>query len=168
VPFAESLAEESFVGLALGGIEDGERLAELSAALVALLNRVLVADRVDPAELELVRETAGRARDTVSLGLEQAAAGDVAQATRLLAATPVHELFRIGYGLTREVARRAQALERAAVVDPSLDALLEARPLFPCELDEPPSAGSRPFRSLKDVRAVAAFLEHLEHEVRTE
>jgi hypothetical protein len=167
-PFAESLGEDSFLGHALAGIDDAERLAGLSAALVALLNRVLVADRVDPAELELVRETAARARDTVSLGLEHAAGGDLGAARRVLVETPVHELFRIGYSLTLELARRAQALERAAVVEPALDPLLAPRPLYPCELDQPPTGGARPFRTIADLRAAAAYVEHLEHEALTE
>jgi hypothetical protein len=115
-----------------------------------------------------VRETAARARDTVSLGLEHVSGSDVGRARRLLAETPVHDLFRIGYSLTLELGRRAQALERDAIVDPALDALLAPRPLYPCELDQPPSGGARPFRSVADVRAAAAFVEHLEHEVRTE
>jgi hypothetical protein len=167
-PFADSLGEDTFLGLALAGIDDATRLSTLSAALVALLNRVLVADRIDPAELELVRETAARARDTVSLGLEHAADGNLERARRVLVETPVHELFRTGYSMTLELARRAQALERAAVVEPALDALLAPRPLYPCELDQPPSGGARPFRTVADLRAAATFVEHLEHEVRTE
>lgn len=154
-PFAESLGEDSFLGRTLARIDDPERLTELSGALVALLNQVLVADRVDPADVEKVREIAARARDTVALGLEHASASDIARATGVLAKTSVHELFRIGYALTHELGRRAQALERAAVIDPSLDALLEPRPLFPCELDHPPIAGARPFRAVADVQAAA-------------
>jgi hypothetical protein len=167
-PFAESLGEDSFLGRTLARIDDPDRLTELSGSLVALLNQVLVADRVDPADLEKVGEVAARARDTVSLGLEHASGGDAARASALLGETSVHELFRIGYGLTHELGRRAQALERAAVIDPSLDSLLEPRPLYPCELDQPPTGGARPFRTVADVLAAGAFLEHLEHEVRTE
>lgn len=167
-PFAESLAEDSFLGLALAEVSDPERLAGLSAALVALLNHVLVADRIDPADLELVRETAARARDTVSLGLEHAAGADPARAAHVLVTTSVPELFRVGYTLTLELARRARSLERAAVVEPALDALLAARPLYPCELDRPPSAGARPFRTLADVRAADRYLARLEAETRAE
>lgn len=162
VPFAESLGGESFLGRVLAEIDDADLVARLSAGLVALLNWVLVADRVDPADLDMVREVSARGRDTISLGLEWTAEGDVARARSILEATPLAELFRTGYSLSARLGRRAVALDRAGVIDPSIDPLLEPRPLFPCALDPVPTAGARPFRSVADVAAVEAHLAGVE------
>jgi hypothetical protein len=129
---------------------------------VGLLNRVLVADRVDAADVDGVRETTARARDTVSLGLDHLGGGEVTRAAELLTRVGLADLFRVGYSLTAVLARRARALDRAGVVDPNLDALVGARPLFPRALDAEPVAGERPFRTVADVQAVAAYLGALD------
>jgi hypothetical protein len=122
---------------------------------------VLVADRVDAADVDLVRETTARARDTVSLGLDRLTGGDVARARDVLARVGFVELFRLGYSLTAELARRARALDRAGVIDPNLDALLGPRPQYPRALDPEPVAGERPFRATADVRVMEAYLGSL-------
>lgn len=160
-PFAEALGGDSLFERALAELDDATLLSALSAAIVSLLNRVLVADRIDPADLERVRETTARARDTLSLGLERLSDGDLARATALLARLDVDEVFRVGWSLTASLGRRARELERRAIVDPDLDAVLAARPLFPGGLDVPPSAGDRPFRSVADLHAVDAYLTDL-------
>lgn len=161
-PFADSLGDDSFLGRVLADIDDAARIATLAAAIVALLNRVLVADGIAPADLEAVHDASARARDTLAVGLEQLAAGDVGRAKAVLATIPLARIFATGYSLGAALGRRARALERAGVVDPGLDPLLEPRPLFPCALDHPPTAGARPLRSVEDVRAVEAFLAELE------
>jgi hypothetical protein len=137
-------------------------VATLTAALVALLNRVLVADRIDPADLDAVHAASVRARDTISLGLDWTSDGDPAHARAVLATTPVVDLFRVGYSLTAALGRRAVRLEREGVIEPVLDPLVEPRPLFPRALDPQPRDGARPFRSVADVRAADACLTALE------
>ena len=166
VPFADVLGGDSLLERALAEVDDADRLGTLSAALVALLNRVLVADRIDPGDVDTVRETTARARDTVSLALDHLSGGDVARAAALLSQAGFVELFRVGHSLTAQLARRARVLDRADVFDPNLDALLEPRPLFPCGLDAEPTAGERPFRSVADVRVVEAYLGTLEDPTR--
>jgi hypothetical protein len=161
VAFAESLGEEGFLGRVLGTIDDGALLGGLSEALVMLLNRVLAADLVDAGDLDRVRETSARVRDTVSLGLEHAADGAVGRAEGLLRTVPLLTLFRIGYSLALPIARRGQALRGAGVDDPDLLPLLEPRPLFPRALDVPPLAGARPFRTRTDVESIDARLREL-------
>ncbi len=161
-PFAEALGSESLVERVLAEIDDAGLLARLAASLVALLNRVLVADLVDPADLDLVRETTARVRDTLSLGLDRLSGGDVAAAAAIVGRLPLGDLFRVGWSLVADLAQRARALDRADVIDPNLDPLLAPRPLFPAALDPTPTAGARPFRSTADVAAVDAYLRDLE------
>jgi hypothetical protein len=123
---------------------------------------VLVADRVDAADVDLVRETTARARDTVSLALDHLTGGDVARATALLSQVGFVELFRIGYSLTAALARRARALDRAGVIDPNLDALLGPRPLYSYGVDPEPAGGERPFRTIADLRAMERLVADLE------
>src|SRR6185503_7876114 len=137
-------------------------LATLSASLVALLNRVLVADQVDAADVDLVRETTARVRDTLSLGLDRLAGGDGGRAVDVLTQVALTDVFRVGYSLTAALARRARALDRAGVIDPNVDALIGTRPLFPGALDAEPVGGERPFRSVADLQIVDDYLTDLE------
>jgi hypothetical protein len=162
VPFADSLGEESFLGRVLLEIDDAALMTMLSTGIVAVLNLVLVADRVDPADVETVHEASARARDTLALGLEHLASGDVGRAKAILAATPPTYVFQVGYSLGAALGRRARALDQAGIDAPSLDALLEPRAMFPSALDPEPTAGVRPMRSVADLRAVEAFLAELE------
>ncbi|MCW5891094.1 MAG: hypothetical protein KIT14_11160 [bacterium] len=164
LPLGEPLGEDSFLGRVLAGIDDPKLLGPLAQMLVALVNRVLAADRVDPADVETVRAVAARARDTLSLGLEYLAGGELGRARGVLASAPLLLIFRVGHALTAALQRRAQPLHREGMGfdEPDLDALVETRPLFPGGLDDPPMAGPRPFRSLTDVRRVEAWLDELE------
>ena len=162
VPFAEVLGGDSLLERALAAVDDAELLATLSASLVSVLNRVLVADRVDAADVDLVRDTTARARDTVSLALDHLGGGDVARATELLSQVGFVDLFRVGYSLTAALARRARVLDRAGVIDPNLDALLEPRPRFSRGLDPEPAGGERPFRTVADLRAMEQLVATLE------
>jgi hypothetical protein len=164
VPFAEAFGGDALFDRALALVDDADLLARLSTGLVALLNRVLVADSVDPADVDQVRETTGRARDTVALALDHLSGGDLAAASALLARTPLVDLFRVGATLVADLAARARSLDRDGVIDADLDALLAARPLFPGGLDAPPTAGERPFRTVADLDAVDAHLRDLERD----
>jgi hypothetical protein len=97
----------------------------------------------------------------LSLGLERLSGGDVREAALLLARVEVDEIFGVGWSITAAVGRRARELERQAIVDPDLDAMLTPRPLFPRGLDPDPEAGERPFRTLADVRTAEAYLTDL-------
>jgi hypothetical protein len=164
VPFADAFGGDTLLERALADIDDPDTLARVSASLVALLNRVLVADRVDPSDVDRVREVTARARDTLSLFLDRATGGDVSSATVLLERAPLVDVFRGGATLVADLAARARALDHAGVTDPNLDPLLETRPLFPCALDPEPTAGERPFRTVADLAAIDAYLRDLERD----
>jgi hypothetical protein len=156
--FVEPLAEETFLGRALAALDDPALLDDVTAALVVLLNRVLSADRVALAEPDVVRAAVVRARDTLSVGLEYLTDAQVERAPAVLAGVALHRVFRAGHSLTLELRRLASQLRARGVDDPDLDPLLAPRPELPGALDQPPRAGSRPFRSLDDVRRTAAWL----------
>jgi len=142
-----------------GAIEDQRFAEDVAAALIAVVNRALSADRVDPCDLDRVRSVSTRALATVSLGLEYLSDGSIEGGVRVLAGTPLITIFRVGFSLTVELARLAQRLHQRGVDDPNLDPLLTKRPLFPRAFDTPPFAGGRPFRSLSDVHRVRRYLE---------
>ncbi len=158
-PFARPLAEESFLGNVLASIEDQNIVESITAHMVALFNRVLTADRVDPSDMEAVQEAAARARDLLSTGLEYLAQRDESSAGLVLLRTSLTNIFRAGISLAIDQARRARKLRDGGSDDPNLDPLLQPRPQYPRGLDEPAVAGVRPFRRLADVERVAAYLD---------
>jgi hypothetical protein len=164
LPLGDPMGEDSFLGRVLATIDDPRLLGTLAPALVSLVNRVLSADRIDPADVDTVRTVAARARDTLSLGLEYLAGDEIGRARGVLATAPLILVFRVGYALTAALQRRAQPLHRDGMHfdEPDLEPLVEPRPLFPGGLDDPPVSGARPFRSLADVRRVETWLGELE------
>lgn len=156
--FAWSFGEDSFLTRALRRLVDARLVEHLGATLLALFNRVLAADHVDPADIDAVRDTLSRAHDTLSLGLEQVSGGDLERATVALERAPLLFVFRVGFSLTVDLARVAKRRRDAGDLDPNLDPLLETRPLYPRGLDDPPGGGTRPFRTLADVARADRFL----------
>lgn len=156
--FASSFRSESFLTRVLDGIGEARLIEQLGSALLAMLNRVLAADRIDPADIDAVQDTVQRAHDTLSLGLEHLADDHVARGSALLERMPLLQIFRVGYSLTVDLAQRAKQLRQGGSDDANLDPLLEPRPLYPRALDSPPLGGARPFRTVEDVRKVAGYL----------
>jgi Family of unknown function (DUF6178) len=162
--FAGELSDDTFLGRVLATIDDAAPLNMLMARLIALLNRVLAADRISPSDLDAVGAATARARDTLSLGLEVLAEGDVSRGRTVLLQLGMVDLFRVGFSLSIELRRTAKRLRAAGVDDPDLLPLLPPRPEFPCALDDAPTAGQRPFRTREDLRRVAARLGVLARE----
>ncbi|MCX8073903.1 MAG: DUF6178 family protein [Candidatus Binatia bacterium] len=159
IPVAEAFEDGGFFAQAFRSIADEALAQDLAEALVALVNRVLCADRCDPGELEQVRSVSARALATLSVGLEYLADGSLERAPLVLAKVPLVTIFRVGFSLTAELGRLAQRIYQRGIDDPNLDPLLAKRPLFPRAFDTPPLAGDRPFRSLADVATVRRYLE---------
>ena len=148
----------------------GDELDDLRFALVALTNRVLAADRIAPGDDEAVGEVIDRLGATLDLAVERLGQGDDERGAAALRTIPLARLFRLGVSLCGKVKRLAVTLRREgpfgaqgfklAESDDAtvLEAVTRLRPMFPRLLDEPPSAGERPFRHLVDLaRAVAAI-----------
>ncbi len=121
---------------------DPEAAERVDRQLVAAANAVLVADAVDPADLEAVRRAVESARAMLELGLEAAAGSDESRAAEALAATPLKRLFQRGFGRVLELRWRAERLfgpggagtREAPLLDPplgeALAALARRRPLY--------------------------------------
>jgi hypothetical protein len=125
--FLATLARDSLLDRAAAALAPEDREA-VEQQLVAAGNAVLVADAVDVADLEAVRDAFGAARTYLELGLEKLAGQDVARAADVLAATPVKRLFQEGFGRILELAWRAERLFKDGKVGtraaPFLDAPL--------------------------------------------
>jgi hypothetical protein len=149
----------------------GDELDDLRFALVALTNRVLAADRIAPGDDEAVAAVLDRLLATLDLATERLAQGDDERGAAALRTIPLARLFRLGVSLCGKVKRLALTLRREgpfgargfdlAETDDAtvLEAVSRLRPMFPRLLDDPPSAGERPFRHLTDLARAAAAVE---------
>jgi hypothetical protein len=151
----------------------GDDLDQLRAALVALTNMVLAADRVTPGDDAAVAAVLERMSATLDVAVERLAANDDARGAEALRSVPLIRLFRLGVSVVGKVRRLALALKRRGPLGPGgyalaepedatvLDAVTRLRPLFPRLLDDRPAAGERPFQSLSDVARATAAIERV-------
>jgi hypothetical protein len=173
---AAELDSASPFAQAFGRVTDAAERAELNAALAALANRYLAAERVDPADDAAVAAHLGRLRAALDLGVEylarQGGAFDEDRAVDAVRTVAPGRLFRVGVSLTGKLRALARALLRrgpfATVADLSLTEEPEATvlasvnrfvPLYPRLLDDPPANGERPISSLADVARLTAAIE---------
>jgi hypothetical protein len=135
--FLATLASGSLLDRAAARL-DPEAREPVEAQIVAAANAVLVADAVDPGDVDAVRAAFEAARGYLDLGLDRLAAGDEARAAEALAATPVKRIFQEGFGRVLELSWRARELRRRAgadarfgsPVDEALAALAGKRPRY--------------------------------------
>jgi len=170
LPPAGSLLARAAEGLTV------ERRQVLEVELVAAANATLVADGIDPSDLEAVRAAVEAARALVELGLSARTAGDDAAAGATLETSPLKRLFQEGFGRLLRLRWRAEKVcaalgERTLgpPLDEALAALCRRRPrYFPgleadrADWGSPAAAayGERPFLSERDLaRAEAALAE---------
>lgn len=170
---AERLGTTSPFARAVSGIQDAAELAELHAALVALSNRVLSADRIVPSNVDGIAATLARVQATLDLGVESLARGVDADALAAVRTIPLVRLFRVGVSVVGKLRRLSGALRtgNAFRIPPVgldlferedvevLEALGRPRPMFPLRLEDPAANGERPFASLVDVALATAAVE---------
>jgi hypothetical protein len=173
VVMADRLAGATPFASAVAGLTSAAEAADLHSALVALCNRVLSADRVSPGDDPAVAAVLARVAATLDLAVEFLSRGDDAAGVAALRLVPLPRLFRLGVSLVGKLHKLALSLVRDspfAALRPAVDlwepedaevlaALTRLRPLFPRLLDNPPTAGERPFGSLHDLAAATAGLE---------
>jgi hypothetical protein len=107
--FLATLARGSRLDRAAAALPPEER-ERFEPQLVAAANAVLVADAVDPADVEAVRAAFESARALLELGLETHGGTDTDADARALAETPVKRLFQEGFGRILELKWRAERL----------------------------------------------------------
>jgi len=173
--FLAAFARGSLLDRAMARLAPEDRDA-VEPQIVAAANAVLVADAIDPGELERVRGAFESARAYLELGLEKLAGRDEARAAETLTATPVKRIFQEGFGRVLELSWRAKKiLERAgegtrlgSPLDEALAALVARRPRYFPGVETPRAAWgtveaaaheAREFRSPEDLaRAEDALL----------
>jgi hypothetical protein len=158
-------------------LEDGELVRRIESELVALANAVLVADGVDPGNLEGVAESLTRLRDQIELGLSWGTSPSerLEVATRRLADHPPRRLFSVGHGLALRLGSEARQAIAGAPLDraraplarlPELGrevvlALKARRPAYAAALDGADAPGRRPLRTPEDVARVRDALSEV-------
>ena len=162
---------------ALRAIEDPVRVRAIESELLPLANAVMVADRVEPGDLERIRDVLDRLRAYLELALTHGVGPEpiVEVARRRLETCSLRTLFRAGYTITLKLATSARALiERGAFrvgADPlglleevdrgAVEALLTRRPMCSTGLEGARPPGTRPFRTPADVKRVRGALDEL-------
>jgi hypothetical protein len=173
VVMADRLAGATPFARAAAGVTSPTEAATLHAALVALCNRVLSADRVSPGDDPAVATALGRVAATLDLAVEFLSRGNAEAGVAAVRQVPMTKLFRLGVSLVGKLHKLARSLVRNssfAALRPAVDlwepddaevieALTKLRPLFPCLLDQPPTTGERPFGSLHDLATATAAAE---------
>jgi uncharacterized protein DUF6178 len=141
--------------------------------LMALANRVLVADGGDAGSIETHALVMERAGAYVGISLEARGATEGAAAAAVLAEVPVVELFREGYGRAAALQSRARVMLKdgwgrgAARAEELIDAPLRARvralllprPLYVAFAEGEEAVAARDFRTLAEIDETRVTLE---------
>jgi hypothetical protein len=177
-PFASGEETAAPPGFFLAAGQPRDLLAEVLAAgidqsttweLAFLVNKVMMADRVDVGDLREVQTATETVYRYLNLALEHLSANDATVAARLLDGSYLEELFRVGFSLTLRLQRRAAALTTGAI-RPYLagpfrglvEALGRPRPKLFEGLERADRGGERPFAGRRDLDLAAAWLDRLE------
>ncbi|WP_242344819.1 DUF6178 family protein [Anaeromyxobacter terrae] len=181
--FLATLAKASLLDRAFAALSPAERDG-VERQIVSAANAVLVADAVDPGDLEAVRAAFEAARAYLELGLEKLAGGDEPRAAEALGETPVKRIFQEGFGRVLELRWRAERILAAAggaerfrsPLSEMLAALVRRRPRYFPGIEAPreewgtPMAAAfepRHFRSSEDLSRTAAALDAAEAEAKS-
>jgi hypothetical protein len=180
--FLATFASGSLLDRAVARLDLAAREA-VEAQIVAAANATLVADAVDPADLDAVRAAFEAARGYLDLGLDRLAGADEGKAAEALSTTPVKRIFQEGFGRVLELSWRARDLRRRAAerrfgapLDETLAALSGKRPRYFPGVEAPDSewgtiaaAGHEPrhFRTPDDLARTARALDRAEERLRS-
>lgn len=161
--FLAPLPEGTLLARAAAGLSPDDRRA-LELQLLGAGNAVMVADGIDPVDLDQVRAAVAGARAMVELGLGAVAGGEEARAAEALVTTPVKRLFQEGFGRVLQLCWRAERLlkgggagsRRAPLLDAplgeALTALSSRRPRYWPGLELPVEAWGTPAAAVAEGR----------------
>jgi len=142
---------------------------ELAWEMANVVNRVMMADRIELGNLEQVRAVIGKVDATLNLALEWLAGQDVAAARTCLDECYGEDLFRLGHSLTLRLQRRALALQATPIAPyfdakakACLSALCRKTPRYFEGIGDPGRGGSRLFGELYELETAAHWLDKME------
>jgi len=143
--------------------------AETAWELTYLLNKVMLANRVELGDLRQVESSLQEVFNYLNLALEHLAGDDVDKAIELFSSVYLQALFQLGFSLTVDLQRRAKRLQVSSIgpyLDGPFRALINAlerpRPQFYAGLEEETRGDERPFARQRDLTIAAQWLERLE------
>jgi hypothetical protein len=154
---------------------DAEQLEHFEQLIIALANRLMVADCMEVRDLDDVMRGLRKTAGLMSIGLEHLSSGDLQRACRHLIDQHPEYLFRCGYSLVHHIAQRLRkhsgtvwiadadrfmAFYGTPLADTALG-LVRARPLFYEGLVRPESSLYRDFACYSEVAAAGAAVERL-------
>ena len=152
-----------------------EGMEWLGGELVYLCNKAMVAEGVDPSNLEEVRELLDRVYGYLNLGLSHLSQGRLDEGIRGVKKLYLHQIFQVGFSLTLRLGRRAKRTLRSpwyrkgkedlGLLDSPwrevMEGLLRKRPLLYEGIMDNMSSLYRPFRELKEIKAVEEVLDEV-------
>lgn len=110
-PLALSEPPELFTN-ALKRVEDRQRIETVAMELGGLVNRLLIADSMDMARIESVKEAVDKAYTYIEMGLDRWTGGDPEGASAVLLSQHLINVFRAGYTRVVLLARSADRLKK--------------------------------------------------------
>ena len=151
-----------------GGVRE-----EVAWELTYLVNKVVIADRIDVGDVLQMQGVTEDIYRYLNLALEHLSGGDLLKACGLLDGVYLESLFRLGFSLTLWFRQRAEEV-RKSPIGPYLDgpframvdALVAKKPRFFEGIAEENRGGQRPFANLRDLRMADEWLDRLEVQVR--
>ena len=142
---------------------------ELAWEMANVVNKVMMADRIEMGDLDQVRDVINKVDGYLNLALEWLAGQDLAVARKSLDDCYCEDLFRLGYSLSLKLQRRGAAMSRTSVapyLDPNSKACLAALgqhpPLYFEGVGDPTRGSTRMFATLYEIRSVDQWLERIE------
>ena len=171
---------DSFFSRALSGAVS-DVLEQVSVELAYLTNHVVMAEACDTGDLSEVRRCAELVHDVLNIGLEYAAHGEAAEASRLVQETELHPFFQIGWSLVIGLYHQSKHLDtvlqkgeqkgesadwQSYVDTPFRETYTGVRrrmPVFFQGLETPGEVLYRRFRNFDDVQRVETVLSHMPH-----
>lgn len=161
---AETIPKNLFAEVLAGGLS-----SETAWELTYLLNKLLMADRVDVGNADQVEQVLKRLYATLNLALEHLCGQDVEKALELVETCYLEYLFRLGYCLTLKLQGQAKVILKSRIrpyVDAPylamVQALCQRRPECWEGVVETNRGGTRPFGQLAELNKTGEWLERLE------
>jgi len=162
-------AADSFWQRAVARVEDDAERERLAGALLAVSNRAITADRVDPSDEEGIRRSLDGLLWRLSLGLERLTGGDEARAPAVLAGVALLRVARVGHSVVLDARRRLLPPLRVGTLGSApgrLDRLAPPLSLQLAGLAAPrPSCydaarrAPRPFHTLAELTVAAGWID---------